>query len=134
MTTVLRRATKGIGGRSLRQRKIEGFGFAGLWVSVYVFQGALLHAKVSNSVVYGIYPATAPFIFVGCAAAISAATREDWVKVFAAVPVVLIAIGASFAGPVLVWLIVGIGLGTLLLVFATAQLIQRRPRSETNVG
>lgn len=28
---------------------------------MYVFQGALEHANASNAIVYGIYPATAPF-------------------------------------------------------------------------
>ncbi|NNN00539.1 MAG: hypothetical protein HKL86_01745 [Acidimicrobiaceae bacterium] len=124
VSSVVRHATRGIGGRSMRQRKIEGIGFAGLWIAVYVFQYALLHAGASPSITYGIYPATAPFIFVGSAFAISSAQREDWPKVFVALPMVAIAVVASFMGPVLDWLVVGIGLGALLFALGVGQLLQ----------
>ena len=64
-----RRATSGVSGRSSRQRGAEGAAFASIWTAVYVFQGALYHAGASHAIVYGIYPAAAPLIIVGGAAA-----------------------------------------------------------------
>jgi hypothetical protein len=126
VSVALRRATSGIGGRSMRQRKVEGFGFGGMLIAVYVFQGALLHAGVSHAVVYGIYPVTAPFIFVGTASALNAASKEDWRTCGVAVPIVAVALAAAFTGPVVAWLVVGIGLGVALFGLAVVQLHQRR--------
>jgi len=126
---VLRRATVGVGGRSARQRKIEALGFAGMLITVYVFQGALLHEGVSHAVVYGVYPVTAPFIFVGSASAIVAAAREEWRTVRVAVPLIAVALGAAFAGPVAVWLVIGIGIALVLLGLAIAQVRGRRVRT-----
>ena len=67
--TFFRRATSGVSGRSSRQRRHEGAVFGTIWVTVYVFQGALHHAGASHAIVYGIYPAAAPLIIVGAAAA-----------------------------------------------------------------
>src|SRR5476651_966661 len=66
---VFRRATRGVSGPSTRQRRAEGAVFGTIWIAVYVFQGALHHAGASAAIVYGIYPAVAPLIIVGSAAA-----------------------------------------------------------------
>ena len=126
VSVVVRRATSGVSGRSMRQRKFEGYAFIGLWIAVYVFQGALEHAGAGKGIVYGIYPATAPFIFVGGAYAVSCAVREDWPRVAAASFMAVVGIAAAFTGPVTVWLVVGIGLGVLLLAVAIAQVSRRR--------
>ncbi len=126
VSVALRRATSGIGGGSVRQRKIEGLGMVGMLIAVYVFQGALLHAHVSHAIVYGIYPVTAPFIFVGSAFALNSAVKEDWRKVAVAVPIIAVALAAAFTGPVVAWLVVGIGLGVTLLGLAVVQLRERR--------
>jgi hypothetical protein len=113
---VMRRATSGVGGPAARRRRIEGLTFIPIWISVYVFQGALHHAGASNAIVYGIYPAAAPLIIVGGAAAAYSAAKENWPwAVFALAAVVIGAIG-SFAGPVEVWAVVGIGLAVTLFV------------------
>ncbi len=128
VSVALRRAMTGVGGRSVQQRKVEGFGLAGMLIGVYVFQGALLHAGVSHAVVYGIYPVTAPFIFVGSAFALVSAARADWRKVAVAGPIVVVALAAAFTGPVVAWMVVGIGLGVVLLGLALAQLLARPAR------
>ncbi len=126
VATVYRRATRGVSGRSSRQRRVEGAAFATIWIAVYVFQGALLHAGASNAIVYGIYPAAAPLIIVGGAAAAYNAATENWPWMgFALAAVALAAIGA-FAGPAGVWAVIGIGLCVLLLSRAAAQVWLRR--------
>ena len=46
------------------------------WILVYVFEGAFY--KTGDPIIYGVYPATAPFLIVGLAAAAWAAGRQDW--------------------------------------------------------
>lgn len=120
-----RRATGGVSGRSSRERRIEGAAFGTVWVVVYVFQGALHHAGASHAIVYGIYPAAAPIIIVGSAAATYMAAKENWPWVgFALAAVALAAIG-SFAGPAGVWAVIGIGLCVLLVGRAAVRVWQR---------
>ena len=122
VAVVFQRATSGVGGRSSRQQKADGAAFATVWAAVYVFQGALHHAGASHAIVYGIYPAAAPIIIVGGAAAAHAAARENWRLLgFALAGVALAAVGA-FAGPAAVWAVVGTGLCVLLLARAAAQI------------
>jgi hypothetical protein len=104
-----------------RQRGAAGAAFATIWAAVYVFQGALLHAGASHAIVYGIYPAAAPLIIVGSAAAAYETAQENWRMLsFAIAAVVLAAVGA-YAGPSAVWGVVGIGLCVLLLGRAADQ-------------
>jgi hypothetical protein len=121
----LRRATAGIGGRSVRRQRAQGAAFATVWIAVYVFQGALYHAGASHAIAYGIYPATAPFIIVGSAAAATAAAQENWRDVCIAIVLISVASGAAYAGAAAVWLVMGIGLSAVLLAVAALQLWQR---------
>jgi hypothetical protein len=121
-----RRATSGVGGRSIRRARLEGAAFAVIWVSVYVFQEALHHAGASAAIAYGIYPATAPFIIVGSAAAARSAALENWREVALTLVLVVIAVGASFAGAAAVWLTMGIGLSVLLVLLACVEFWQQR--------
>jgi hypothetical protein len=121
VAVVYRRATSGVSGRSSRQQGAAGAAFATIWAAVYVFQGALLHAGASHAIVYGIYPAAAPLIIVGSAAAAYETARENWRMLgFAIAAVVLAAVGA-FAGPAGVWGVIGIGLCVLLIGRAADQ-------------
>jgi hypothetical protein len=119
--TVYRRATSGVSGRTSRQRRHEGAVFGTIWVTVYVFQGALHHAGASHAIVYGIYPAAAPLIIVGAAAAAHEAATENWQMAAYAIAAVVVGALAAFAGPAAVWAIVGIGLSVLLLIRAGVQ-------------
>lgn len=120
---VLRRA---LGGRSARRRQLEGAVFAVIWICVYVFQGALHHADPSHAIAYGVYPAAAPLLVVGSAAAAYEAARERWVSAGLAAAAVALGAFAAFAGPAGIWGVIGVGLCVLLLVGAAAQLRQRR--------
>lgn len=126
VATFTRRARSGVGGRSSRQRGVEGAVFATIWTSVYVFQGALHHAGAGHAIVYGIYPAVAPLIIVGSAAAAHAAAREDWRSLSFAIAAVVLGALAAFAGPAGVWGVVGIGLSVLLLGYAATMVWQQR--------
>ena len=126
VATFYRRATSGVSGRSARQQKADAAAFIPIWITVYVFQGALHHAGASHAIVYGIYPAAAPIIIVGSAAAAYNVAKENWPWVgFAVAAVALAAIG-SFAGPAGVWAVIGIGLCVLLLARAGGQVWLRR--------
>jgi hypothetical protein len=78
VAVVTRRAISGVSGRSSQRRRGEAIAFAVAWTSVYVFQGALHHAGASRAIAYGIYPAAAPLIIVGSAAAAYEAAKENW--------------------------------------------------------
>ena len=125
VATVLRRARSGVAGRTQRRQRIEGVAFAAAWIAVYVFQGALHHAGAGDAVSYGIYPATAPFIIVGSAAAAHAAAHENGRDVGLAVAAIALGAGAAFAGPAAVWLVMGIGLGVVLAGGAAVRARQR---------
>jgi len=123
VVTVLRRA---LSGRSSRRRRLEGITFATIWICVYVFQGALHHADHNHAIAYGIYPAVAPLIIVGAAAAGYEAAREKHARAGFATTAVALGALASFAGPAGVWGVTGVGLCGLLLIAAAAQFWQRR--------
>jgi len=113
-----RRARSGISGPSERQNRIVGVPFAVAWVCVYVFQGALEHAGASHAIVYGIYPATAPFIVVGAAAAAYEAARDSWWLVGVSLAAVVLGAVAAYTGPRDVWAVMGIGVAVLILIYA----------------
>jgi hypothetical protein len=121
-----RRATSGVSGRSRRQQGADGVAFATIWIAVYVFQGALLHAGASHAIVYGIYPAAAPIMIVGGAAAAHEAAKENWPWLGFALAAVALAAGGAFAGPAGVWAVIGIGLCALILARAGTQVWLRR--------
>ena len=126
VATFHQRARRGVTGPSLRQQRIEAVVFALIWAMVYVFQGALFHAGVGPEVVYGIYPATAPLIIAGSAAAAYSLARQNLpMAAFAAAGVVLAAL-AAFTGPETVWAVMGVGLSLLLLGFTAVQYRRRR--------
>jgi hypothetical protein len=126
VTLAFKRATSGVGGRAARQRRAEGVAFAAVWISVYVVQGALYHAGASDAIAYGIWPATAPLIFVGGAAATNAAARAEWRTVVLAVALIAVCLGGLFSGPSTVWLVAGAGLAAVVAAFGLNDLRRRR--------
>jgi len=120
VAVVTRRATSGVSGRSAQRRRGEAAAFAVAWVFVYVFQGALHHAGASHAIAYGIYPAAAPLIIVGSAAAAYEAAKENWEWSGFACAAVILAGLAAYTGPATVWVVVGAGLAVLLLARAAS--------------
>ena len=116
-----RRATAGVSGRSVRQRRAEGAALAVALVAVYVIMGALASAGASDGVVYGVYVATATMLVLGTFGAARSAIREEWLEFGLSIAIVLVAAGSAFAGPRGVWLSNGVGLCVVLLGYSASQ-------------
>jgi hypothetical protein len=116
-----RRATVGVSGRSVRQRRAEAAAVAVALVAVYVFMAPLAHLGASDGVVYGVYVATAPLIVLGAFWAGRSAIREDWPEFGVSIAIVLVAAGSAFAGPRGVWLSDSVGCCVALLGYSAAQ-------------
>jgi len=124
-----RRATAGVSGRSLRQRRAEGAALAVALVAVYAFMGALADAGASDGVVYGVYVVTATLVVLGAFWSARSAVREDWPGFGSAIAIVVVATGSAFAGPRGVWLSDAVGLCVVLLALAAVQAwLRRAPR------
>lgn len=121
-----RRSAKGVRGRVSRQRRvIMAVGVVGI-VGVYVIMGALYHAGVTRSVVYGIYPASVPLLVGGMIGAVAAANREDWTLFWGSLAVSGVGAGAAWAGAVNSWAVSGFGSCAVLLTCASVKLLERR--------
>ena len=120
VVVVRSRATSGVRRRSSRQQRAAGITFATIWVSVYVFDGALSVAGAGPAIVFGIYPAAAPLIIVGGAAAAYEAAQEHWGWSALSLAVVALAALAAYAGPANVWGVIGVGFSLLLLARAAS--------------
>lgn len=116
-----RRATAGVTGRSVRQRRAEGAALAVALVAVYVFMAALAHAGASDAVVYGVYVGTATLIVLGVCWAARSAVQEDWLGLGLSLAIVLVAAGSAFAGPRGVWLSDGVGCCVVLVGYGAVQ-------------
>lgn len=117
---VARRPISGVGGRSSQQRRAQAITFGTAWVLVYVFAGALDAAGAGPAIVYGIYPAAAPLIIVGSAAAGYEAALEHWRWAGLALAVAALGALAAYAGPSDVWGVIAIGFSLLLVVGAAS--------------
>jgi hypothetical protein len=123
---VFRRAATGVSGRAVRQQRAQGAAVAAAYVGAVVFQGALHHLGVSNTIVYGVFPAAATLIVVGAAGAAIAASRENWPGFGVAIAVIVVCAGSAYAGPISVWAFVGVGCCVAFLAYAAAQVVWLR--------
>ena len=124
---VRRRATAGVSGRS-RLRPAEVAVLALIWVGVFVAMAAMIGAGVSDRIVYGLYPVTAPLILAGLAWAIISATHADWRSCGTGLAVAITGAVALAAGPAGAWLAAGIGL-CVTLVGTAAVIVWGQRRS-----
>ncbi len=122
----IRRRTAGVSGRSRRQGAYIGAAIATAYVGAYVFMGALRYLGVSYGIVYGVYAATGWLIVVGAAGTAVAAMREDLQYLCFGIAMIAVAAGSSFAGPIGVWLSMGVGGALALLALAAYQARLRR--------
>ena len=83
---------------------------------MFVVLGLLAGHGVSDSIVYGVYPAGVPLMAGGLAWAGIMATRANWLAVVVALALVVVGAVAVATGPVWAWLVAGVGLGVVLLV------------------
>jgi len=123
VVTVLRRR---LSGRSSPRRQLEGIVFASVWICIYVYQGALYHTDHDHAIAYGVWPAVAPLLVVGAAAAGYEAARGKRGNAAFAVAVVALAACGAFAGPAGVWGVMSVGLCSLCLLAGAARYRQRR--------
>ncbi|MHB8379492.1 MAG: hypothetical protein ACYDB2_06185 [Acidimicrobiales bacterium] len=126
VSVVLRRANSGVGGRSAQQRRAYRSGFIAVLVAYSIFQGALYHAGASHAIVYGVYPASVPWLFAGTVFVTIGAIREELPTLILGIVLVAIGLGSAFAGPVAAWMVTGTGLALAFVSFATVRIIQRR--------
>jgi peptidoglycan/LPS O-acetylase OafA/YrhL len=124
---VARHATAGVTGRS-RQRPAEIAGLVAVWVVAYAVMVILAGNGVSDSVAYGLYPATVPLIAGGAAWAGIAGARADWHKCAVGLAVAVTGAIALSAGPAGAWAVDGVGLCVTLLGAAAAIIWQQRRR------
>jgi hypothetical protein len=121
-----RRATAGVSGRSVSQRRAEAAALVVALVAVYVFMGALAHNGASHGILYGVYVVTATLLVLGTFWAARSAVREDWQGLATSIAIVLVAAGSAFAGPRGVWLSDGVGCCIVLLGLSATQAWQLR--------
>ena len=125
VTSVVRRATRGVSGPSVKRRDYR-VGYLIIIIAYSVFQGALYHAGASHAIVYGVYPAAMPWLFLGTVFVTTGALREDGRALGLGGFLIALGISAAFAGPIVGWLISGIGLSGLLVGFAVVRAARRR--------
>lgn len=123
---VLKRANSGVGGDSARQRKAYRSSWITVILAYSIFQGALYHAGASHAIVYGIYPASVPWLFAGTVFVTIGVIREELPALTLGVILIAIGLSSAFAGPVAAWLVTGIGLATAFVSFAAVRIVQRR--------
>lgn len=122
----LKHARAGVSGRSSRRDLAIGATVLTTYILMGVFQGALKKAGASHAIVDGIFPATAPLLAVGCVGAAIQAARENWPGFGAAIALAVIACISAFAGPINVWLFMGVGLFLAIVGYAVATAWLRR--------
>jgi hypothetical protein len=122
---VLQRAGAGVSGPVQRRKRTWiGLMFAA-WIAAYAFTAPLYHATAGHPA-WGLYPASAPLLFIGLLGAVSAAAVRDWRMAGITLGIAIIAAAAGFGGPAGAWLIMGIGLSALMLGAAGFAVWQQR--------
>jgi hypothetical protein len=117
---VYRRATAGVSGPSMRQRRPEGFALGLSVLGSPVIQGAMKHYGAGDAIVYGVIPAALPLIVIGTTLVGIAAAKADRPQFGAALVVILAGIVAAYVGPSGAWLAAGIGLFAAVEGYAVA--------------
>jgi hypothetical protein len=121
---VAKRATAGITGR-LRLRPAEVGLMAVVWIGVFAAMVPMADAGVSNRIVYGLYPATAPLIVSGLVWAAIMAAHADWRACVSGLAAAAVGAVALPAGPAGAWAVVGVGICVVLLEHA-AEIVWRQ--------
>jgi len=114
---VIERAGTGVSGPAQRKWQAwKGFMVAA-WIIGYAVTAPLYHAGVSHPV-WGLYPASAPLLFIGLAGAAVAAAFRSWPLACTCLAIAVVAAAAGFGGPAGSWLITAIGLCAVYLGIA----------------
>ena len=122
---VVRRATQGVSGPSLRSRNFRT-SYLVILVAYASFQGALYHAGASHAIVYGIFPASVPWLFAGTVAISVGVVHEEARTLLLGGALIAIGLAGAYSGPRVAWLVSGIGLAVSLLGFAVYRAVKQR--------
>jgi len=125
VVTVLQRASGGVSGASKRQRAFRS-GYLIVVVGYSAYQGALYHAHASHAIVYGVFPASIQWLFAGTVFITIGAIREELPAMTLGGALVALGVASAFSGPVIGWLVSGIGLAAVLAGFAVIRIVMRR--------
>jgi hypothetical protein len=115
------RAGSGVGGLSVRQRRILLLSYLGGYVALFTLEAAIDHAGASRAVL-AVYGASAPILLVAMIIAASAAVYLDWSLLGLGLWLLAVAAGSGFAGPVAVWAVSALAGGGALLAMAAVGL------------
>jgi hypothetical protein len=111
-TWLLKRASAGVSGPAQRMKQV----FIAIMVAIWVIAYVVVYAAAPNhALVTGLYPANAPLLIVGVAAAVGSAVRKDWSTTVITAAIAVLAALAGLGGPVGVWGILGVGFCALCL-------------------
>ncbi len=124
-TWAIKRAGAGVSGPAQRKRQAWLGVMLVVWVAAYAVTAPLYHAGASHPV-WGLYPANAPLMIVGLAAAATAAVCKYWPMAGVGLGMAIVAAAAGFGGPAGAWLILGIGLCAVMLGTAAFTAWQQR--------
>jgi hypothetical protein len=124
-STVVRRATRGVSGPSATSRMYRTW-YLAVIVAYSLFQGALYHAGASHAIVYGVFPASAPWLFAGTIILTLGVVREEIRTVLFATSLIVIGVAGAFAGARVDWLVSGAGITAVLVAFALIQSAKHR--------
>jgi hypothetical protein len=125
VVAVISRANYGVRGASKRRRAFRS-GYLIVIVGYSAYQGALYHAHASHAIVYGIFPASIVWLFAGTAFVTIGAIREELPPVLLGGALIALGVASAFTGPVIGWLVSGIGLALVLAGFGATRIVMRR--------
>jgi hypothetical protein len=111
------RAGTGVSGPAQRKWQAWKVFMTAAWIIAYLATAPLYHVGASHPV-WGLYPASAPLLIIGLAAAAVAAAFRYWPLACTCLGIAAVAAAAGFGGPAGSWLIIGIGLCAVYLGIA----------------
>jgi hypothetical protein len=114
---VIRRGGWGVSGPAQRAKRAWIGATVVALAAAYAVMAPLYHSGTSHPV-WGLYPASVPWLIVGLIGAAVATARRDWLRAGTCLAIALVAAAAGFGGPAGAWLIMGIGLGAVALGIA----------------
>ena len=126
-TVVIRRATRGVSGPSVTSRAYRG-SYLVVIAAYSLFQGALYHAGASHAIVYGIFPACAPWLFAGTIFVALGVAREESRSLLLGSSLIAIGIAGAFAGARWGWFVSGVSIAVVLGALAVSQAVNRSSR------
>jgi hypothetical protein len=125
-TVAIRRAGAGVSGPAQRKKQAWLGVMLVAWIAAYAFTVPLYHGAAHQ--VWGLYPASAPLMFIGLLGAVTAAARKDRLMAVTTSAIAVMAAVAGFGGPAGAWLIMGIGLSATMLSAAAFSAWQQTRR------